>query len=700
MEKNNNPSNNKNTSYKFNTNLLCRPFSSTNDQKDKSQIENNFNISSNSFYSNNNNDMNSSHLSSISGSINFTKKDLNEFNASISNVNILTQSHQSNVSESYRGKRKPFENISFNKESQLQSFKDDLEIKNVTNSQSLKGNEETQLTNKKNQTELLIDKQIINNNEFSESVLNMDSVFNMTHLSDKEKSVIRNYSKKLDKSTLEKARLYNNQFSNSVPFWITFFEEIESDNLRSNSSYFKVDDKDKYISNLINLVKKDAELYDVMNNHKKVKAEVKNNIKNLLITELNPEKNDLSVNSHSDKNEEINHDTSNLTHSNRSQLSNSKIQAEDKEDTKFKEKLTELLMLYDKLDEKEKKLIKKTTNFEEQRVKMLSEGKISMTKEDWNNFYNKNISIIEERLVNCSKNIREELKEAQPMKLIDNIKFSTVNNQDNCDDFQEIEYDAEFGAFQKSNIKKLLEIDRKLNQMNPQKYTDSINTHLKKIQNDFIENKPKRDREFEEKYKKEVEKFKIIKDKKSIFDIKEDDQKKIEYKNYLHEIKMKKEKETFISNISKEIDMINNQPVDEQRRLQIIRDLEKYHLENENTDEYRQRLRDIKGCYDEEKIEGQYEELEEREFIKKNLLISLEEKFKMRDEEMNLQFNELKQDDKIKGMYQDLMIDVDREYGDNKKLLNRCEELEKYIEDAEETIDNISKKYIFVEIYV
>jgi hypothetical protein len=40
--------------------------------------------------------------------------------------------------------------------------------------------------------------------------------------------VIRNYSKKLDKSTLEKARLYNNQFSNSVPFWITFFEEIES----------------------------------------------------------------------------------------------------------------------------------------------------------------------------------------------------------------------------------------------------------------------------------------------------------------------------------------------------------------------------------------------------------------------------------------------------------------------------------------
>jgi hypothetical protein len=693
MEKNSNHTNNKSTSYKFNTSLLNRPFSSTNDQKekDKSQIDNNFNISSSSFYSNNN-EMNNSRLSSISGSISFTKKDLNDFNASMSNMNILNQSHQSNVSELYRGKRKPFENISFNKESQLHSFKDDFEnkneMKNLTNSQSMKGNEETQLTNKKNQTETLLDNPI--NNQISESVLNMDSVFNITHLTDKEKSIIKNQSKKLDKATLEKARLYNNQFSNSVPFWITFFEEIESDNLRSNSSYFKVDDKDKYISNLINLVKKDAELYDVMNNHKRVKAEVKNNIKNLLITEINPDKNDLSI--QSDKND-VNVNTSNLTQSNRSQLSQSKLQPEDKEDAKFKEKLTELLMLYDKLDEKEKKLIKKTTNFEEQKVKMLSEGKISMTKEDWNNFYNKNISIIEERLVNCSKNIREELKEAQPMKLIDNINFS--NNQNSCDDFEEIEYDAEFGAFQKSSIKKLLELDRKLNQMNPEKYTDSINTHLKKIQNDFIDNKPKRDREFEEKYKKDVEKFKTIKDKKTIFDIKEEDQKKIEYKNYLHEMKMKKEKEIFISNISKEREIINNQPVDEERRLAIIRDLEKYHLENENTEVYKQRIKNIKGCYDEEKVECQYKELEEREFLKKKLLISLEEKFKYTDEEMNLKFNELKQDDKIKEMYQDLMIDVDREYGENKKLLNRCEELEKYIEDAEETIDNIGKMKIY-----
>jgi hypothetical protein len=693
MEKNSNHTNNKSTSYKFNTSLLNRPFSTTNDQKekDKSQIDNNFNISSSSFYSNNN-EMNNSRLSSISGSISFTKKDLNDFNGSMSNMNILNQSHQSNVSESYRGKRKPFENISFNKESQLHSFKDDFEnkneMKNLTNSQSMKGNEETQLTNKKNQTETLLDNPI--NNQISESVLNMDSVFNMTHLTDKEKSIIKNHSKKIDKATLEKARLYNNQFSNSVPFWITFFEEIESDNLRSNSSYFKVDDKDKYISNLINLVKKDAELYDVMNNHKRVKAEVKNNIKNLLITEINSDKNDLSI--QSDKND-VNVDTSNLIQSNRSQLSQSKLQPEDKEDAKFKEKLTELLMLYDKLDEKEKKLIKKTTNFEEQKVKMLSEGKISMTKEDWNNFYNKNISIIEERLVNCSKNTREELKEAQPMKLIDNIRFS--NNQISSDDFEEIEYDAEFGAFQKSSIKKLLEIDRKLNQMNPEKYTDSINTHLKKIQNDFIDNKPKRDREFEEKYKKDVEKFKTIKDKKTIFDIKEEDQKKIEYKNYLHEMKMKKEKEIFISNISKEREMINNQPVDEERRLAIIRDLEKYHLENENTEVYKQRIRDIKGCYDEEKVECQYKELEEREFLKKKLLISLEEKFKYRDEEMNLKFNELKQDYKIKEMYQDLMIDVDREYGENKKLLNRCEELEKYIEDAEETIDNIGKMKIY-----
>jgi len=87
-----------------------------------------------------------------------------------------------------------------------------------------------------------------------------------------------------------------NPHYDSIPFWISFFDEIENNMLHSNSSYYNVKNKELFVSNLIEMVKKDAELYDVTANHQKVKSEVKKNIRSLLITQIEKTNNSYSDN--------------------------------------------------------------------------------------------------------------------------------------------------------------------------------------------------------------------------------------------------------------------------------------------------------------------------------------------------------------------------------------------------------------------
>ena len=108
-------------------------------------------------------------------------------------------------------------------------------------------------------------------------------------------SFIKQKSKILSAETLEKARLYNSQYGESIPFWIKFFLNENSDSLtsmsiNSKSSYFKATDKKEYIKNLAEMVKKDAELYDKSQKHIHIKFEGKTKLKNLLLTEVRIDK--------------------------------------------------------------------------------------------------------------------------------------------------------------------------------------------------------------------------------------------------------------------------------------------------------------------------------------------------------------------------------------------------------------------------
>ena len=53
--------------------------------------------------------------------------------------------------------------------------------------------------------------------------------------------IISSY-KLISKETIEKAKKLNKQYK-ETPFWIKFFEEIENDSLKNNSSYFKINNK-------------------------------------------------------------------------------------------------------------------------------------------------------------------------------------------------------------------------------------------------------------------------------------------------------------------------------------------------------------------------------------------------------------------------------------------------------------------------
>ena len=286
MEKNLNNHKDKN-SYKFTSSLLTRPFSSS-DQRlnmdnneiieeipDPDLIDKN-NMTS---YNNNNNpDFNYS-VSNIqkneesilsNASINFTKKDLmNQFNPQNNNLNISSSTINSR-------KRKPFEKLSFHSDSQT-NISEKLLNNNLQNDQTEDTKSITNLNN-------IIDDKPISISENNPNDLSNITQSNMsrTQLSFDEKSMILSCYKLLSKETLEKAKKFNSNYKNSTPFWIKFFEDIENDTLNPNSSYFKYDNKNEYIKSLIEMVQRDADIYDEINKNKKKKEETQNSIKKLL----------------------------------------------------------------------------------------------------------------------------------------------------------------------------------------------------------------------------------------------------------------------------------------------------------------------------------------------------------------------------------------------------------------------------------
>ena len=131
-------------------------------------------------------------------------------------------------------KRKPFENLTFYSEKKNnlninKSEKDDdsimTDINNINNNSNINQN---------------------NNNTLKES----QTEFNFSQITQDEKSMIISSYKLISKETIEKAKKLNKQFK-QTPFWIKFFEEIENNTLKNNSSYFKINNKNEYIKNLL-----------------------------------------------------------------------------------------------------------------------------------------------------------------------------------------------------------------------------------------------------------------------------------------------------------------------------------------------------------------------------------------------------------------------------------------------------------------
>ena len=161
--------------------------------------------------------------------------------------------------------------------------------------------------------------------------------------------------------------------------------------------------------------------------------------------------------------------------------------------------------------------------------------------------------------------------------------------------FEELNYDKiDFFAYNKESLPKLLALDKRLHEIDPERYNTSINTELKKIQDEFNKGKEERMKKAEKEVR---DKFNQVKDKdskKTIFDIKPSDETKIKYKDYLHsndEIKKeRKEIKMKLNKLDEKIKQIySNKEVSKEQINKINQEIEDYHL----TDEYKQKFENL-----------------------------------------------------------------------------------------------------------
>ena len=461
-------------------------------------------------------------------SMNFTKKELmSQFNNQTNNLNISSSTISSK-------KRKPFEKLSFHSDSQ--TYVSEKINNNNINDQT----EDTKsITNINN---IMDDKPInISDNNLNDISNITQSNMNKSQISFDEKSMILSNYKSLSKETLEKAKKFNSNYKNSTPFWIKFFEDIQNDTLSANSSYFKYDNKKEYIKSLIEMVQRDADIYDEINLNKQKKEETQNSIK-LLIQESNNQSQVNETNNSKSNNESqiSNNNKSNMT-KNKSKVS-IKNNEENKNDIELNNKLQQILAQYNKIEQKDKKFYSKEIDYDSFKFKLLTGGKFTSDNKE------KNIPEVIKKLENLEdieENNKEDQKE-EDIKKYDNLnvkkntqkkekenskedEYKTIDTLYFGDDytFEELNYDKiDFHVYNKDSIKKLLKLDKKLHEIDPERYNTSINTELKKIQDEFNKGKKERYLKIEKETREKFNKYLSELDKKvTIFDIKPKDEK-------------------------------------------------------------------------------------------------------------------------------------------------------------------------------
>lgn len=625
---------------KFRSDLLTRPFSSQMAQNDTSD-NNSLNLSQNMPTSHN-----ISHIS--------MQNSYDNFNSSI-------------YSETNKTKRKPFDaKLSFS-----HNFVD--EETRLSETRKLQQDQESKQT-----------VSVTNENVYE---IQSNNFMNNTHISNEEKSFIKTQSEILTKETLEKARLFNSQFSNVTPFWIKFFIDLDTngsnlpntERLQANSSYFKTNDKNKYVKNLVEMVLKDAELYDATCNHQKVKSEVKNNLKSLLITEIAIDNNLNAEASPITENDQSLHQASKtIQQNNITQKENEVIPTQDE---KINEKLTNVLYLYNKLDDNEKNIIEQNS-FNKFKNQLKNDNKESNV--------NKISTQIKKKLNKYAYSKTDLTNEEQELKLINCIIFDQ-------DDFKEPNFNnCEFNSIKKNNFNRLLEIDRQLNKLDSKRYNTSIVTSFKQIQKDFNNKKEQRMKEIDEKYNKISSKFKSKEKKKtSIFDVKNEKKEKVKYHDYLKDKQFKKTRNENLVIIDQKINLLENDMINNSEFLEkkgkLLKELEDFHVNNQDTEEYKEkmnfRVSKLKKYYE---MEDLLMEIENRQSENKNFLESLEAHIKKEEELTNQNVDE-KWKENVKFKYFDLMETILTEEKDNKLLSNKLDLLEVKVLEDEKHINLISK---------
>ena len=602
-------------------------------------------------------------------------------------------------------KRKPFENLTF--------YSERKNNYNLNNNDIFDKNKED-INNESIMTDIQFKNIDINNplNPLKES----QTEFNTSQITQDEKSMIISSYKLISKETIEKAKKLNKQYK-ETPFWIKFFEEIENDSLKNNSSYFKINNKNEYIKNLVTMIQRDADLYDKLQKSKEIKQETENELKKLIEENQNNinEENTIHINNTENTkiSNNINNNSSKLKRHNSSNISmiknntdnnniiNNNINQTEKKNDKndINEKFSKILESYNKQDEKERKLYFNEDDYESFKFKLITGGKFNSDKD-------KEIEKIPEKIkklenledIDEKPMTEKEKKKDEILKMKGVKEFMTIDNLYFGENYtyEELNYKKiDFQIYNKESLPKILALDRRLHEIDPERYNTSINTELKKLQDEFNEGKEERlkklEKENRERFNKYLEDSKET--KKTIFDIKPKDETKIKYIDYLHyNDDIKKERKELKAKLNKLDDKIklihsnSNKELSEEQLSRMSQELKQYH----ESEEFKQKYDSInvpglslinRVQKDLKKFEENNKELEQGLIESKKLLEEQEKKSSKEEKEKYIK--------EIVEPFLEHEKEVDKLEEEYRNNTDKVKQLEEEMRKEEELLNNI-----------
>ena len=596
--------------FKFSSSYLKKPFTPTNIAQEiidnKLEDENDELIQENLEIENETPSKNRSKINNhdITYSISDHRPQTSGFNES--NINNPQNNLAISTSTINSKKRKPFGNLSFYSEKKNNILYNESNINennlNSNNISNISKDKEKEIESEMN------DIQFKNINPLKES----QTELNISTITENEKSMIMSSYKLISRDTIEKAKKFNKQYK-TTPFWIKFFEDLENNSLKDNSSYFKFNNKNEYIKNLVEMIQRDADIYEQIQKSKEVKHATENEIKKFIEENNNMENSNdaLKKNSSTTSIESNQKSLKNNNNSSNNINNNSKIKKNDSDkynkninDTDKKNdinnKFNQILETYNKLEEKEKKIYNAEDDYETFKFKLITGGKFNTDKQKEIENIPKTIKKLEKLEDIHEKPLSEKEKEKEEILKYKGLKeFKTIDALYFGDNytFEELNYDKiDFFAYNKESLPKLLALDKRLHEIDPERYKTSINTELKKIQDEFNLGKEERmkkaDKEIRDKFNKHIKDTKET--KKTIFDIKPNDETKIKYKDYLHyndEIKKeRKEMKLKLNKLDDKIKQIySNKEVSKEQFNKLNKEIEDYH----STEEYKQKFENL-----------------------------------------------------------------------------------------------------------